>query len=664
MLSQNAFAPYWAALPSDELVHKALEKVDNFYKFCQETGRTDRWRRSYCYFYRANINGGQLRPVGEQGELTSIGVNFYRNYLQHISILTTQQQPYFEPKATNSDTKSQSQVILARSLLEYYLKEKRVERNLVQGVDDSLLMDEGFVRVRWDVTAGKSHGKTPMGTPAFQGDVKLSNYLPCDVIRDYTKRSYIDNTWVILRDTDVNKHDLAAKFPSLADKILINQDNLEQLQQTIFNYVESDENDNISVFTMLHDVTPAMPQGRYVEFLYNGTVLIDGPLPYRKKHVYRISPNNQTGTIFGYTTGYDLLPLQQATDILISTALTNNATHGVQNIIIPKNADLSASQLAGGLNVLEYDSKMGKPEAMQLTATSPETYKLNDLIMKFGDILSGINSIAKGMPESKDMSGAAMALLQNMAIQFNSGLQRSYAELCEDVGTGILQLLQDFASVPRVAEIVGKSNRPQMRSFTGQDLDQIARVTVDMGNPLQRTSAGKIALADAYMEKAMIKDPSQYIQVATTGRLEPVIEGEQKNLLCINEENEKLAEGAVVRALVTDDHGQHMLEHATVLANFDIRQNGDDPIVINTTAHIMEHWEMWKSMPAGMALVLKHQIPFSPAMDPMMGMGMGGGSVAPMSDPTLPVTQEANAVNMPEMPTDPLTGEQFVPQGA
>ena len=649
---------YWAAVPSDEIANKMVEWIDRYYKFLGTSGKMDRYRSSYSYYYRAGVNGGTLGGAGEQGELTTISVNSYRNYLNHIAILTTQQQPYFEPKATNSDSQSQSQVILASSLLDYYLRQKRIERNMTQAVDDCLIFDEAFIRIEWDVSGGKVYGKTAMGEPAYEGDIKATNYNPLEVIRDYTRKSPNELPWVILRDIDNNKYDLAAKYPELTEEIMSDSDDQVQLRQSTFNYVETNDNDNIAIYTLLHKATPSMPNGRYVECLYNGTVLIDGPLPYKQTHVHRISPGDQSGTIFGYTVGYDLMPIQQAQDIMLSTVLTNNATHGVQNILVPEGSNLSTTQVAGGLSMMSYDPKLGKPEALQLTQSAPESYRLLDLLEKYGDITSAINSVSKGQPDPSLKSGSALAIIQSMAIQYSIGLQRSYARIGEDVGTSIIEILQDYASVPRVAEIVGKSNRPQMKSFTGEDLSSIARVVVDMGNPLQNTTAGKVQLADAYLEKGLVKNPQQYQQVITTGRLEPIIEGEQKNLLLIKGENENLAAGMAVRALITDDHGEHILEHSTVLADPDIRNDPNNPIVINTLNHINEHMALWQDMPPGMAVLLKHEIPFSPAMlPPMPPMGNADPSLMMSSDS--PIEQQALSTNMPSMPTNPLTGQEF-----
>lgn len=644
--------PYWAAVPSDEIAWNIREQVDKFYENIMLNGRLDLYRRSWAYYNRPRITGSRINPTGEQGELSAISVNHYRNLLLHLETMTTQQRAVFEPKATNSDVKSQSQVILATGLLDYYMREKRMERYLKQATKQALIFGEAFVRCEWDVSGGNVYGKTSTGALQYEGDIRYTNYMPIDVVRDFTLMSHEDETWYILRDFK-NKYDLAARFPTLAEDILSDSvDMIELARTTTLNAIGLQESDNIMTYTLLHEPTKAMPQGRYTLCLDNGTVLLDGALPYKKAHVYRIAPDEESGTIFGFTVGYDLMPIQEALDILYSTAVTNQATFGVQNILVPKGHDLSTSQIAGGLNILEYDTKLGKPESLQLTQTPAEVFNFMGMLEKLAETISGVNSVARGNPEASLKSGAALALVQSMAIQFSMNLQQSYAALIEDLGTGTINILKDFASTPRVAMITGKSNRPLLREFKGEDLDSINRVMVDMGNPLSRTTAGKVNLADALMERNLVENADQYIQVVTTGRLEPVIEGKQAELLLIKAENEKLADGIRQRAIITDQHSKHILEHKTVLASPEARADPNSPVVIATLQHIQEHLDMLQTgNPVLLALIGQQSTAPQGQPPPPNADGMSG--TAQMLDATNPVTQQAGQVSQPNMPSPP-----------
>lgn len=648
----NQSEKYWASENSQELVTLALDKIDKFYDYLIGSGRMGLYKRSWGYYYNSRLTGASVGSGGSQGEFSTLSVNDFRNLLAHIEAITTQARIAFEPKATNSDMKSQDQVILAGTLLDYYMRDKRLERNFVTAVKQSLIYGEAFIRIDWDATAGEIYGLGPDGKEVNEGDIKYTNYAPNDVIRDFTQNAPGKDKYYILRDFE-NKYELAAKFPGSVDDILRSSDEMLAMSRTtVVNYLQMQGSDNIPVYTLIHDKTAALPQGRLCKFLENGAVLIDVPLPYSNPNVFRIAPDEEDGTIFGFTVAFDLLPMQQISDMLYSTVSTNQAAFGVQNILVPKGADIGTPQLSGGMKTIPYDPKIGKPEPLNLTDTPAEIFNYMSMVTKGMETLSGINSVVRGNPEASLESGAALALVQSQALQFNQPLMRAYNQLVEDVGMGTVNMLKDFAATKRVAEICGKSNRPKLQEFTGQDLSDISRVLVDMGSPISRTTAGKVQIAETLMKNQLIKTPDQYIQVLTTGKLDPIIEGIQAELLLIKGENEDLANNKPAFATIVDDHVKHIQEHRAVLANPNVRNN-DNPVLRLTLDHIAEHVQLMQKPEVQWLATLLHQ-ETSPAPQPQ------AGQVVDNSQTNAP-QPEANLPNMPSPPqgTEPVTADMI-----
>ena len=73
--------------------------------------------------------------AGESGELTNMAVNHYRNIARHILTMITSNRPSFQARSVNTDYKSQVQTTLANGLLEYYLREKKLETYLKTAVE-------------------------------------------------------------------------------------------------------------------------------------------------------------------------------------------------------------------------------------------------------------------------------------------------------------------------------------------------------------------------------------------------------------------------------------------------------------------------------------------------------------------------------------------------
>jgi hypothetical protein len=81
----------------------------------------------------------------------------------------------------------------------------------------------------------------------------------------------------------------------------------------------------------------------------------------------------------------------------------------------------------------------------------------------------------------------------------------------------LINILKDFAKSPKTVALVGKNNRPLLKEFTGEDIDAISRVIVSVGNPLARTTAGRVEMAEQMLQMGLIKNPKQYFQLLNTG---------------------------------------------------------------------------------------------------------------------------------------------------
>lgn len=652
---------YFANLPIEEIAGRLKDKIDENNEYNMDQGMLNLWRNSMSTYTKSGDRNGHIMNGGEYGEYSIMGVNHYHNLINHIVAMTTQQKPTFEPMATNTDYKSQSQTILAGALLEYYMNEKHLDRIVKNAVQYAILYGEGFVKVEWESEAGEIYGYDTLedGTekPIYQGDMHYEVYPAFDVYRDISQLDNNNRDWYILKSYK-NKYDLAEKYPEISEDIITLMDNrdndayeMRRQRREISDYL-------IPVYEFLHRQTPAVQNGRRVIFLENDIVLEDGPLPYKEMPVYRITQEDYQEKPYGYSVAFDLLPLQKAIDDLYSIVTTNQTSFGVQNIILPKGHNLSVQQLSGGLNLIEYDAGLAPPDSLNLTNTPAEIFNFITQLEQQMETISGVNSVARGNPEASLKSGSALALVQSQAIAFNAVLQHSYIQLLEDVGTATIEILKDYARTPRIAAIAGKSRRNLVKEFTGDDLDQIKRVTIDVGNPLASTTAGRVQLAENLIANGMIKDPQQYIQVLTTGRLDPVIEGEQAELLNIRSENEEMSMGNSVEVLVTDSHKQHILEHKALLASPEARR--DPNLVMIITQHIQRHIEELSNPENANLFMMLGQEPLG-QMQPQgqpQGQPMDMNMQDPMMlDATNPVTQEAAQVNMPNMPESPMTGE-------
>lgn len=647
---------YWAAKPASEVVAELEGKRESWDSQNVMTGQKLKWLTSYQYYYgrhfktSSGMTEHSIQQAGKSGELTLVKANHYRNLIRHTLALTTTQKPSFDAKAINSDVESINQARLANSILDAYLKDKKLGRNVKDAAEQALIFGTGFVYMKWEPTLGEAIAATKNEDGSlnmqYEGDVEASTVSVFDVVLDQSKEDFSKLDWFDVREFK-NKFDLASSNPEMYDDI-VELPTRDDARYGKFQYNESTESNDVPVYAFYHKRTSSMPNGRYILYCSSDVILYDGPYPYSNKlNLFRIIPGVHFGSVYGYSDFFDVISLQEANNMTLSTMTTNAASFGVQSVLVPEGSNVTVDQVSEGLAFIKYNPAAGKPEPLQLSANSPQTTELNQITASLMEMQSGINSAARGNPDSSTKSGVAISLVQSMAIQYTSSFQQSWAELLEDVGEFTLDLLRTFANTERMIAMAGKFNKGAMQSFTKDKLKNVKRVTVDLGNPMARTMAGRASIADALLSKGLIKNPQEYLTVLSSGSLEAMTEGPQSEVILIRQENEAMLEGRFqdVHAIKGDAHILHAQEHKTLLSNPSVRMNS--AITAGVLMHIQEHEMLYKTQDPFYAALSGEP----PAPPQMMGPPQPGMMPPPPNEPTQLIPPQPQFPQ--EMPTGP-----------
>jgi len=642
---------YFATKPSIELAADLGERFAEWGNAITSNRLKRKWIKSYMMYYGkhwkdgTDLDDSEILKIGDEGELSAITLNHYRNLIKHILVLTTNQKPAFDVRAINSDHESLQQAKLGNNILEAYLADKKLRRYVRNAAEQALVFGKGFLCIEWNPNIGEAVAPQEYQDKdgvikervIYDGDIDASNPSPFDVYVDQTQEDWNRCDWVLIR-TYKNKYDLMVRYPELSAQIEAIPNKSELDGKKFVSLQRIDETEDVAVYKFYHKPTDSLPNGRYASFSNSDTVFHDGPNPYDSLPIFRITPGEVFGTTEGYTDAFDLMGPQQALNILMSTAFSNEASFGVQSVLVPEGANLSHVQLGKGMSALSYNPAVGKPESLQLTNTPAEIFDNMGLLERTMETLSGVNSVARGNPESSLKSGVALGLVQSMAVQFASAFQESYAELLEDAGTFILDLLKIYANTERIVTMAGRWSKGAIKSFDKTNLDKVGRCVVNLGNPMSRTTAGKIQIADNLLERGLIKNPQEYITVMTTGQLDPLMHSEESEIGLIHKENDDLSDGKQVTALRFDSHLMHMKEHKVLLADPFIRENGQYVDLI--LQHIAQHELQYQQQTPIMLMVTGEPPPPPPPMPMMMGPDgmplpppdMGGGPMPPPQD--------------------------------
>lgn len=661
---------YFACASSDEIASELQAKVDSYYNYVISSNLVELWRRAYRAYYgmrNDNQDGygwgvfdvGGLMAGGDQGEIVRVKVNHFANLITHQLTLVTSQRPTLDCRATNSDAKSIVAAMLGDGIVEYFMREKKLERNYYTAVETALVMSEGYVVLGWDAKGGKPIGKGPNGTTLYEGDLTAKNFTAFQVVKDVNKNSSDAQCWYITHDK-MNRYDCAAKYAvgdeDLRRKILSSgaddrqamtrtySDPSKMIAATGFGMMDSDD---IPYMEFYHKITPSLPYGRYTIFVDGDTKLFDGPLPFREMPVYRCAAKNIIGTSFGWASSFDILAIQELIDKLYTCVTSNTLGNGLNNFWLPPDMGVEVTKLAGGRNLIE---SVVKPEVLTLLSTPAEVYNFIDKLESVAEKLTGISPVNRGDIPTADMSGTAMAFMAAQAITSNSGIQTAANQLLEELGTGTINILKDYAKTPRLAVIVGKQDRPLLKEYMGEDLEPINNVVCDSTGAVGKSMTGRIAIADNLLRTpGMIKTPQEYLTVLKTGELEPMTRAPLMENVLIQQENEWLLEGKAPQVIRTDGHQQHIAEHLSLLSSPDAREDGDlvTRVLDHVTAHEQAEAMMEQQHPAILASQGFGPLP-QPAPPP--AIQAPSGAIQAAATPDSIVSQKAAQIKAPRMP--------------
>ncbi|MES2367542.1 MAG: hypothetical protein V4563_16825 [Pseudomonadota bacterium] len=584
------------------------ERCSSWSKNVISNGQQRQWFTNYRLYYNADpnatgttFNQDSFSASNEQGDVVRARYNLYRNFIVHILNMTVNQPPALDVKAANSEPSSLVAAQLYKDVLDFYVshwKRGRFKKQLKKAVEYSLFMSNGYLLVEWDPTAGNPYVIDDQGGVVRDGDLYIKARSVWDVFFDCNCEDDDELDWVIVRDY-VNRHELLARFKDDPDKVQAITNLPKKTDLEVYRSWGWDDNtDLVAVYKYYHRTTAAVPNGRYALCIDSKTVLYDGKNPYVDEFKQAVIPlltmraADGIGTLYGYSPGFDLAPLQMAFNTLWTAILTNHSAFGIQNLLVERGADLNVEQLQGSLNIVETNPGTKEPKALQLTAISPDSYKSAGLVEKLMESCSGINSVVRGDPDSalKAASGRALGLLQAMAVQYNSGPTESYQQMTQDAGNLMLLILRNFAKTERVTKIVGKDKVMRLSSWSGGTFSGVGAVVAEQVNPMSRTTAGTRDEAEFLVQNHLVSTPEQYMMVRDTGRMDPLTMTDTSQLNLIQLENDKMLNGGNPQALIDDEHDWHIKTHLGLVSAPDVRDNGE--ILGRVLTHVQHHRDL------------------------------------------------------------------------
>lgn len=633
----NILEGYWAAEKDGRALWATLkEKKTAFFEAYERRGLTFINRMSFGAYFGLQGGGNGLSTrwqtqsiqfSGEDGELIEFSVNEMRSFCDQIFNMTTKQRPAFQAQATNTDYASMAQVDSADSMVSYYYEQVLGERKEKEIVKVEGLYGKAYAHIEWDPDGGPEievpgepvpspSGAGPLpGEPqkVRSGEFVISRCYPWEIFCEPFRSEYDGHWWrgVILPKR--SKWEMIARYPIYAQQI--NESGLEddpyEYRMPGADPAAKLPEDLCSVHIFYHARTAAMPQGRKCVFV-NSIMVDDDELPIDEIPIIPLMSCELHGTSFGISDLWNLMPLEQAQNQVLSDMMTNVEAFGRPPIAIQEGTDVDIDALANGQKIFFIPPGAPTPEAVKFPQVPEISFKILESLRAYKQSITQLNAVARGDTNSSITSGAMAALYTQIAVEAQTPRQLELDLMREKTGNMLLAFLKKYAKHPQMVSIVGVDERAYMDTFTPDDWNGIHRVVIKTANPMLRTQQGRMQLAEILRDwpGQPLKDPAKIIDLITTGRMKPLYNVQRVTDLRIRWENERLLEGPPVQqvpgdpdpmtgqptmkntvptvpVLMTENAAEHIIGHLEVIYSPAARKN---PAVLQAAlVHVVEH---------------------------------------------------------------------------
>ena len=613
----------WPCLPVGELVDELKGQERGWWHAGERRGYWQLLRLMYAQSQGMDPSGAanatqQLQIVGRNATFVRFRVQLARSHIKQRNIMAQGERPSFQCLALNDDFDSLAQVPTAQAGIDYVYRAAKGEQCEWRALEADGFFGEGFIWGRWDYAGGVDIVKTEQqpvidettGQPAMwppeqdpqtgqmqppqpvtqdvqkkqkAGCPTLTPLFPWDVVRDpYAKSS----AWIMVREV-VSKYAVAARYAAgntpddeRKRNAILSTQNLraEAGIAEMFAYdLGATTTDQVIVRHFYHERCEYLPEGRYVG-VCGDEVLWDEPNPLPEGNpIVSICSARYFGTQFGYPECSDLLAVQEMIDELWTQFANNVTRYGNQSLWAEDGVEVDMKKLAEGGGFFNYKTGQKPPQAIQWAEIPRITEFGLTQLPELMNFMSGMNSVARGAPESNIESGAFAALMLNIAQKFVSATEQSLEQARNDVGNMLLAFLHANADTEFVGLVAGENQSPYLRVFKGTDFKGIQRVQVSTASPLSRTIPGRFELINAVKDIPDKREKAAAFTFLNTGVSSAFSDPLMSEKLLIQWENEQLMKGVWVEPSVIDDPVQHNEEHKALANKLRTMPPTDDP---------------------------------------------------------------------------------------
>lgn len=602
---------YWARKSGPDFISEIAAKEEAYFESARNRGLLAMWVVAYAAHHGLtpdDLRDFATQSIGFSGnelELLRFHLNLIRPYIRHQTSLALGEPAAFRALVNNSDHRSIAKSLLTDKIINALYKRYSAPLDMEAAEGDGVFGAAG-THYRWDFLGGddmrvprpvtlEDGTETEHYSIEKSGEPVVTLIYPWSCVQE--TRIAGEHQWRMIREID-NRWNLIANFPSMKEQLLAARTDFDRYDfGTLFRLEELyyASKDQLTVKHFYHRRCAAVPEGRYV-MMVNDIILWDGPSPRKRGlPIAIISSGKFIESTFGYADAWDLIAIMQALNQVNSDEMQNYATFGRQSVAIEKGTEVTIDSLAQG-TAFYVPPGAQMPKAVQLAAVPATLPDLKSYLHKMLDTISGQNAASRGDPDPNVRSGEMNALLDSIAIRYQSFRQDAARKFRIEGAQILLDLITRYGETPFLVDIAGIEQRSYVAEFTKEDLSGIQRIEIEQVSPLMQSVAGRLQLITALRELPP-EDRAAAYEMAVNGNTTRWLKTENSAEMLIRKENELLVTGeAPVYVNVADDPFRHYPMHFAMLEQLMAADKPDVAALTRLRTHMDEHMQSYLQM--------------------------------------------------------------------
>lgn len=576
-----------------------MKKVDLVKETLDDFEQRVRDRKPFDSQWQMNMNfymGNQYCELGYGGFVRDVDRQYFwqeREVFNHIAPLIdlrlsklSKIKPRFQILPASNDDNDIYTAKVGKKILESVSNRLNLTAKINQATKWSEICGTSFYKITWNSNLGQVVALEDDGKKVHTGDIEISVCSPFEIYPDSSTHENLSDCQSIIHARAYTVSQIKQMFGVDVKGRDVNVYSLDGTSSALgglgYNglstkLIETTRQNSAIVLEKYVKPNADFPNGRLI-IIAGDTLVFDGDMPYindaegkREFPFVRQICNEEVGNFWGVSMITRLIPIQRAYNAVKNRKheYLNRLTMGV--LAVEDGSvdidNLEEEGLAPG-KILVYRQGATAPEFLGGESLPADFEKEEERLLDELSVLSGSNI---GTLENirTTMSGVAIELLMDENESRLIFTTDSIKSAIKTIAKQILRLYKQYATFPRLVNIMGDDGTMEILYFTSSDISS-DDVQFDTDNESNETLSQRRNMIFTLLDKGLLCDEEGKISASMKNKImqnlgfgiwDTAVDVNDLHIKNADKENLKLIAGKEVEVKSIDEHSLHLNQH-------------------------------------------------------------------------------------------------------